>query len=225
MADAQVEIIRVYGASPAVAPWQDPEVGVQVVSGNTAWLGVSDGPVTAGASNIPKPPVGENLGVFGTFALRVVVPADPVTTIANVVFFVSQASINAVGGAYDGMKLYTPASDQSPADLDLFYATGDVGKAYKYRQATRTLGVQGYTGDAIEDAYAAITAVEDLLAYPQEPRLILTGRGRADNTLSSFGQSANDISRAFLIQPAVTATAQRGLKPALTLSFRYDELI
>lgn len=227
MADAQVEIIRVYGATPKLPPASDPEIGIEVVTGGTAWMGVADGPIVAGASNIPKPPVGENLGVFGTFALRVVQPGDPATVISNVVFFVSQAALNAVAGAYDGIKLYTPASDQSAADLDLFYATDDanLGEVNKYEQATRTLGAQGYVGDAIEDVYSAITAVEDLLAYPQQPRLVLTGRGREDNTLGTFGKSVNDVSRGFLVQPAVTATAQRGLRPALTVSYRYDELV
>ena len=52
-----------------------------------------------------------------------------------------------------------------------------------------------------------------------------TGLGRADGTTATFGQSANDVSRAFIIQPVVTADALRGLKPLVSVSCRYDELV
>jgi len=225
MADAQVEIIRVYGPNPSIDPAPD-DVGVEILAGSS-WVGVVDSPVSAGASNIPIPPVGENRGIFAHLALRIVVPASPVTTISAVGFFLSQASINALGGAWDGCKIYTPASDQDPADLDLFVPTGGTmgEKTADYNEATRTLGVQGYLGDDIEAVYTAITAVEDLFAFPQLPRLDLTGLGRADGTTATFGQSANDVSRAFIIQPVVTADALRGLKPLVSVSCRYDELV
>lgn len=225
MSDAQVEIIRVYGANPSIDPAPD-DVGVEVLAGS-AWVGVVDTPVNAGASNIPIPPVGENRGIFAHFALRIVIPASPVTTIANVGFFLSQASINALGGAWDGCKLYTPAQGEDVTALDLFIPQGGTQgeKDPDYNEATRTLGVQGYLGDDIETVYTAITAVEDLFAYPQLPRLDLTGLGRADGTTATFGQSANDVSRAFIVQPAVTADALRGLKPLVSVSCRYDELV
>lgn len=226
MADAVVEVIRVYGAAPKIPPESDPEVGVSVVSGSE-WVGVVDSPISAGASNIPIPPVGENRGIFAHLALRVVTPGSPVTVISNVGFFLAQASINALGGAWDGVKIYTPAQGEDVTLLDLFQVTGpDIGDTdADYNQATRTLGVQGYIGDDIEAVYAGIGAVEDLFAFPQDPRLNLTGRGRADGTTATFGQSANDVSRAFIVQPSVTADALRGLKPAVTVSCRYDEVV
>lgn len=220
---AQVEYIRIYGANPAIPPESDPETGVQVLGVDTMHIGTVDSPVEAGASPVPIPTGGENLSIIAALAMRIVQPADPVTTISNVYFFVSQANLNALGGQWDGIHIWTPAAAEDPDLLDPFVAfSGDVGAVDDYIQATRTLGAQGYLGDSLVDVYGV--AREDILAYPNQGRLDLTGRGRANGSVSSFGQSALDCSRMMLLQYGVTTAAASGSKPNCVLSCRYDEV-
>lgn len=223
-ATAQVEFIRIYGATPAIPPEQDPEVGVQVIGADVVHVGVVDSPVAAGVSGVPIPPSGENLSIIAALSMRIVQPAAPVTTISNVKFFLSQADINALGGEWDGIHVWTPAAASNPDLLDPFVAFGgSVGAAADYIEATRTLGSQGYVGDSIDDVYGIATR-EDLFAYPNQGRLDLTGRGRADGSLATFGQSALDCSRMMLVQYGLTSTAVSGQKPTLFLTCRYDEV-
>lgn len=223
-ATAQVEFIRIYGATPAIPPEQDPEVGVQVIGSDVVHVGVVDSPVAAGVSGVPIPSAGENLSIIAALSMRIVQPASPVTTISNVRFFLSQAGINSLGGAWDGIHVWTPAAAENPDLLDPFVAFGgSVGSADDYLEATRTNGSQGYVGDSLDDVYGFATR-EDLFDYPNQGRLDLTGRGRVDGSVTSFGQSEQDCSRMMLIQYGLTAAAVSGQKPTLPLTCRYDEV-
>jgi len=224
MPDAVVEPIRIYGANPAIPPAQDPEVGVGVVTAGDV-LGVVDSIVSAGGSNIPIPPAGTNRSIIGAYAMRVTQIASPVTTISNVRFLVSQANYNALGGAYDGATLRTPDGTTDPADLDAFVPQGGTqGEATgDYIQATRTLGPQGYVGNSINSVYGFTDA--DMFSNLGVGLLDLTGLGRGDGTVATFGQSLNDVSRMFLLQWALTANALRGSKPAVAITVRYDETV
>lgn len=226
MANAQVEPIRIYGAAPKIDPASDPETGIEILTAPT-WVGVVDGPVVAGASNVIRPVAGTNRSVVAALALRVTAPGDPVTVISNVRWFLSQANINALGGAYDGCHLYTPDQDTDTDELDPFIVTAgsNQGKKLDYKQATRTLGVQGYSGDNLLSIYTGIDAVADILALPNEGLLDLTGLGREDGTAATFGTSVNDVSKMFLLQMAVTSAALRGLKPVASLTYSYEEVI
>ena len=224
MPDAVVECIRIYGSSPAIPPAQDPDVGVEVVGANDI-LGVVDSVVSAGGSNVPIPVAGTNRSIIGAYALRVTQAASPVTTISNVRFFISQANYNALGGQYDGAALETPSSATDPADLDAFVSTGGTqGEATAdYIQATRTLGPQGYVGDSINSVYGF--AVANIFTTIGSGQLDLTGLGRGDGTVATFGQSVNDVSRMFLLQWALSSTALRGQKDPATITVRYDETV
>lgn len=221
--NAQVELIRIYGANPAIAPQEDPEVGVVVVSGTTTQIANIDAPTPTGVGGIPIPSVGENLSIIAALALRVVVPADPVTQLSNVRFFFKQGAIDALGGQWDGARVWTPASTIDPDTLNAFIAFGgSVGAKDDYLQATRSLGAQGWLGDSLDDVYG-IADREDMLAFPGDGRIDLTGKGRADGTTGTFGQSVNDVSRMLLMQYGLTPDMASGTKPVLTISCRYDE--
>ena len=224
MSDAALEVIRIYGSSPAIPPAQDPEVGVAVVTGLSAHLGVVDSPSPSGGANVPIPAVGSSRSILGTVAIRVVIPGSPVTTISNVKAFVSQADYNALAGAWSGMQLLTPGPGTDPADLDPFLASGgSTGDVDDYLQATRTLGPQGYTGDDMEDIYSTMDTPVDMLDEIGVGQIDLTGRGRADNTTATFGQSEQDCSRMLLMQIAASSAALRGMKPGVVVTIQYDE--
>lgn len=224
MPDATVEMIRIYGATPAIPPAQDPEVGVAVVTASDSLVGVVDDPDGVGGANIPIPPVGTNRSIVAAYAMRVVQPGSPVTTISNVRAFIAQADYNALGGAWAGAQLLTPGPATTPALLDPFVASGgSQGEADDYVQATRTLGPQGYVGDAMTALYPGIATPVDMFATLGVGQVNLTGRGRVDNTTASFGQSALDCSRMLLLQIAVSASALRGAKPGVVISIQYDE--
>jgi len=224
MPDAVVEAIRIYGATPAIPPSQDPEVGVGVVTAGDV-LGVVDTVVPAGGSNIPIPPAGTNWSIIGQYALRVTQVASPVTMLSNVRFFVSQANYNALGGAYDGAALETADGTAAPADLDAFIPQGGTQGQVDpdYVQATRTLGPQGYVGNSINAVYGFTPA--NLFTNLGAGLLDLTGLGRSDGTTATFGQSVNDVSRLFLVQWAVGSGALRGAKPKVAITVRYDETV
>lgn len=224
MPDAVVEAIRIYGPTPAISPAAVPDVGVSVVGADDR-LGVNDSVVSAGGRNIAIPPAGSNRSIIGHYAMRVIQVADPVTTISNVRFFVSQANLNALEGQYDGVALETPDSSTSVASLDAFVATGpSQGQPDPdYNQATRVLGPQGYVGDSISDVYGF--TVVDMLQTLGVGQLDLTGLGRADGTVATFGQTVNDVSRMLLLQWAVSTLALRGAKDAIPITVSYDETV
>lgn len=224
MPDATVEMIRIYGANPAIPPAQDPEVGVVEVTALESLVGVVDDPSGVGGANIPIPPVGTNRSIVAAYAMRVVQPAAPVTSISNVRAFVAQADFNALGGAWSGSQLLTPGPATDPTLLDSFVASGgSQGEADDYVPATRTLGPQGYVGDPMLSIYPDIATPVDMFSHLGVGQLDLTGRGRADNTTATFGQSAMDCSRLLLMQIAVSASALRGIKPGVVISIQYDE--
>lgn len=222
MPDAVVEAIRIYGATPGIAP--ATQVGVGVVTAGDI-LGVVDSVVSAGGSNIPIPPAGTNRSIIGQYAMRVTQIASPVTLLSNVRFFVSQANFNGLGGAYDGVTFETPGGATPPASLDAFIPQGGTQGQVDpdYTQATRVLGPQGYVGDSINTVYGFTVA--DLFATLGAGLLDLTGLGRSDGTAGTFGQSVNDVSRLFLLQWAVSSQALRGAKPGVPITVRYDETV
>ena len=224
MSDAVIEVIRLYGSAPSIDP--APDVGVAVVTGLAAHLGVVDSPVPAGGANIPIPPVGESRSILGTFVLRVAQVADPVTTLSNVQAFISQADYNELAGSWAGMQILTPGPATDPLDLDPFFAQGgSQGEVDDYLQATRTLGPQGYTGNPMEDIYATIDTPVDMLTTLGVGQVDLTGRGRSDNTTGTFGQSLLDCSKMLLIQILATSSALRGMKPGAVITIQYDESV
>lgn len=224
MSDAVLEVIRIYGPTPAIPPEQNPEVGVAVVTGLESHLGVVDSPSPAGGANIPIPAVGSARSIVGCFAIRVAQVASPLTTISNVMAFVSQADYNDLAGAWAGIELQTPGPATDPDDLDAFVAFGGTqGEAADYVQATRTLGPQGYTGDAMATLYPAIDTPVDMLGSIGVGQVDLTGKGRADGTTATFGQSFLDCSRMLLLQVVATSSALRGMKPGVVISIQYDE--
>lgn len=222
MPSAQLHVVRLYGSSPAIPP--QTEVGVENVTSGNATLGSGDGPT--GSIDIPIPLAGTNLSMVQAFAARVVAVGSPVTTISNLRFYVTQAGKNALGGSWAGMQLLTPSSAVSPGALDAFIETagGSQGLKADYVQATRTLGAQGYVGDSIDDVYG-ISTVIDMLddAYLGAGQIDLTGKGRADGTTATFGNSVNDVSRMLLLQIAFGTTTLAGLKSGLQIIMSYDE--
>jgi len=222
MPDAVVEAIRVYGASPGIAPATLAGVGV-VTPGDI--LGVVDSVVSAGGSNIPIPAAGTNRSIIGQYAMRITQVASPVTILSNVRFFVSQSNFNGLGGAYDGVAFETPDGTTLPADLDAFIPQGGTQGQVDpdYIQATRTLGPQGYVGDSINSVYGFTVA--DLFDNLGAGLLDLTGLGRGDGTAATFGQSVGDVSKLFLLQWAVSSQALRGSKPGVPITVRYDETV
>lgn len=222
---AEVEFIRIYGANPAIPPAEDPEVGVSVIDGSTR-IGDQDTNSPSGSAAVPIPASGENRSIMVTTAVRVVQPADPVTTISNVRFFVKQSAIDALGGKWEGIHVWTPASTEDAAGFDAFVASGGgVGsKDADYVQATRTLEAQGWIGDSIEDLHD-VDDVEDVLEFPNQGRLDLTGKGRSGGTTATFGRSVNDVSRMFIVQAGLTADASSEPKPTLVFTCRFDEAL
>lgn len=222
MPSAQIQIIRMYGSSPAIPP--QAEVGVEDVTATSAGLGSGDGP--SGSLDVPIPLAGTNLSVVQAFALRIIAVGAPLTTLSNVRFYVTQAGKNALGGSWDGIQLLTPDSSVSAALLDAFNEAAGVsqGQAADYQEATRTLGAQGYVGDSINSVYG-ISDLADILADANlgAGQLDLTGLGRADGTTGTFGNSVNDVSRMLLLQAAFSSTVLPGLKPGVQIIVSYDE--
>jgi hypothetical protein len=224
MSDAVLEVLRLYGPTPSILP--APDVGVAIVTGLDAHLGVVDSPIPAGGANLPIPPVGNARSIMGTFVVRVAQVASPITTISNVRAFVSQADYNELAGSWAGMQLITPGPATPVIDLDPFFAQGgSQGEVDDYLQATRTLGPQGYTGDDMESIYGTLDTPVDMLATLGVGQLDLTGRGRSDNTTATFGQSLLDCSRMLLLQIIATSSALRGMKPGAVITIQYDESV
>lgn len=221
MPSAQVSLIRLYGGNPSIAP--QPEVGVHDVTAAAAGIGSGDGPV--GTIDVAVPLAGTNRSLVQAFALRVIQPASPVTTISDVRMYVTQEGKNSLAGEWDDIQLLTPDSSVDPALLDPFEVSGlNLGMAADYVEATRTLGPQGYVGDPIESVYG-ITDLVDLLddASLGRGQLDLTGLGRADGTTATFGQSVNDVSRMLLVQARFGTMSTSGKKPGVPLVLYYDE--
>lgn len=219
--NAAIEFIRITGASPAISP-EGEDVGVTILSSATQLADV-DAPSPTGIGGVPIPSIGENRSIIVALALRVVQPADPVTILSDVRFFVSQANLNSVGGDWDGINLWTPKSTTDTDLLDAFVAFGgSVGAAADYVQATRSQTAQGWIGDDIEDVYG-IADLDDVLAFPNAGRLDLTGLGREDGTVDTFGHSGLDCSKLMLLQAALTSACVSGAKPTLPLSCRWSE--
>ena len=86
------------------------------------------------------------------------------------------------------------------------------------------LGPQGYIGDTIETVYG-FTDIVDLLADENlsDGQLDLTGLGRGDGTVATFGQSVNDVSRMLLVQASFGPLSTTGKKTSVPIIVSYDE--